>query len=227
MGEERQSPPLLVLGRNQKDQKLVLSRLVIQKRLLNRVSKGHSLPNVFRSPRLKKLKRRLSRSRTDRDHRERSPQPLKVAGAGFFRVSFFPLPKPQTIGGASLSRRERQVLPFLSRHLHIALSLHSRSRCRLLVCEHATYFIVCIHILEALMKSRWDHMIVMNPWSAQKKVVACSSSDSVECRFRSQITDLQSDPDLAHRSLVPSVISKYRYSSVSLEKSQVPLKQEE
>ncbi|PKI36992.1 hypothetical protein CRG98_042614 [Punica granatum] len=34
-------------------------------RLLNRVSKEDSLPNVFRSPRVKKLKRGLSRSRTD------------------------------------------------------------------------------------------------------------------------------------------------------------------
>ncbi|GLT54699.1 hypothetical protein SLA2020_278780 [Shorea laevis] len=69
---------------------VVLSRLVIQKRLLNRVLKEQSLPNVFWSLRVKKLKRQLSRSRTDRDHRERSPQPLKVAGAGFFRGSFLP-----------------------------------------------------------------------------------------------------------------------------------------
>ena len=34
-------------------------------RLLNRVSKEDSLPNVFRSPRVKKLKKGLSRSRTD------------------------------------------------------------------------------------------------------------------------------------------------------------------
>lgn len=98
--------------------KLVLSRLVIQKRLLNRVSKEHSLPNVFWSPR--KWNRRLSRSRTDRDHRERSPQPLKVAGAGFFPGSFF----PTSAAKALLDRGgEREKVLFLTRLARVTATL--------------------------------------------------------------------------------------------------------
>jgi len=47
---------------------LVLSRLVIQKRLLNRVSKGHSLPNVFRSPQVNQKVEETAQ--TDREGQE-------------------------------------------------------------------------------------------------------------------------------------------------------------
>lgn len=80
-----------------------------------------SLPNVFRSPRVKKLKRRLSRSRTDWDHRERSPQPLKVAGAGFFRGSFF----PTSAAKALLDRGARERKSSFSLDLRESLPLRA------------------------------------------------------------------------------------------------------
>lgn len=60
----------------------------------NKGADEDSLPNVFRSPRVKKLKRRKSRSRTDNRLRSQGAIPTAAKGS-WSRVSIFFLPSPR------------------------------------------------------------------------------------------------------------------------------------